>query len=447
LAQSVTSFTRITVREHARLTTSTAVHGADSHTISASAFQYLCNLSSSFGKAGANLVQLESSLALRVDNYVGVIETPCGTVLEILPKHVENADGAESARKLLIKMLGVVLDLPNRKVGVADIQLLRRPLTEWVMRQFLQLLDQLVKRGVRFDYHRIEDEQRYLRGSLDAARQARQPPGRQHLFQIRHDVFLPDRPENRLLRSALCRVQDCTRDPENWRLARELGSLLEDIPQSADQTKDFRAWGKDRLMAHYRPIRPWCALVLGETMPTAQKGPQRGISLLFPMERLFEEYVARRLKEQLGAGIKMTRHAASEYMCHHDGGTIFQLQPDIVLNDLDRRWVLDTKWKLIDQADRANKYGMSQADMYQLFAYGHKYMMGKGELFLVYPTWSSFIAELPVFMYSDDLRLRVVPFNLETDRIGAAGLPFLGNAARVATDLVPGGSGHRGQTT
>ena len=39
------------------------------------------------------------------------------------------------------------------------------------------------------------------------------------------------------------------------------------------------------------------------------------------------------------------------------------------------RWMLDTKWKLLDLADRKSNYGLKQSDFYQLFAYGNKYLI------------------------------------------------------------------------
>lgn len=409
--------TEIAVREHARLTTQPGHDSLDCHSVSQSAFRYLCDLSASVGKGGASLVQLESGISLRVDNYVGVIQTPCGTVLEILPKHEGSTGGAEAARSLLMKMLGVVLGIKARQVDVADIQLLKRPLTEWVMRQFLEHLDQLVKRGVRFDYREVEEEQRFLRGRLNVARQVRQRPGRQHMVHIRHEVFVPDRPENRLLGSALRRVRSATREPKNWRLASELGFLLEEIPESSDQRRDFRAWRKDRLMAHYAAIKPWCALVLGETMPIAQRGSQQGISLLFPMERLFEEYVACRLAGQLRPGVKMTRQAASKSLCQHDGDWMFQLNPDILLTGRGNAWVLDTKWKLLDEAKRSSRYGIEPGDVYQLLAYGYRYLNEQGDVYLVYPATGKLTGPLPHFSFSQELRLCVVPFDLVTDRL------------------------------
>ena len=41
-------------------------------------------------------------------------------------------------------------------------------------------------------------------------------------------------------------------------------------------------------MAHYQAIKPWCELILNQQMPIAVSGEWRGMSLLFPMEKLFE---------------------------------------------------------------------------------------------------------------------------------------------------------------
>ena len=55
---------------------------------------------------------------------------------------------------------------------------------------------------------------------------------------------------------------------------------------------DFQSWQDSRLMAHYQAIKPWCEFVLNQHIPMAVQGDWRGLSLLFPMEKLFESYVA-----------------------------------------------------------------------------------------------------------------------------------------------------------
>lgn len=410
----------ITVREYARLTTESVSTGSlDRAQVPASAFDYLCELSASFSRRGASvLIQQDGAKALKLDNYVGVIETPCGTRLEILPKNTERDGCREESRVLLQRMIQKVLDLSSRNVGAAGLQLFDAPLSEWVIGQFLQALDDLIKRGLRFDYQRIEEEQRFLRGQLNVVAQMRQPPGRQHHFQIRHDLFVPDRPENRLLKRALERVCKHTQDPGNWRLAQELRSLLGDIRSSRDVQQDFRQWQSDRLMAHYQPIRPWCALILGEQLPLAVAGDWRGISLLFPMERLFEQYVEACLREQLPAEAYLLPQRRSEFLCTQGTSTLFELRPDLLLQHDGQTWVLDTKWKLLDAADRQNKYGLSQADFYQLFAYGQRYLAGNGELMLIYPLTERFKTMLEPFVFEQDkLALWAVPFELEEGKL------------------------------
>ena len=424
----------ITVREYARLTTTEVVATLDQHTVTASAFKYLCELSARFSRGGAALVQMEDRLSLRLDNFVGVVETPCGTILEILPKHVDHHNDAQWARQLLRKMLLSALDLTTRDAGAANIELFKSPLTEWVIRRFLQSLDHLVKRGIRFDYLRVEEEQRFLRGQLDISRQMRQPPGRQHFFQIRHDVFLPDRPENRLLKSALDKVCQHTQEAGNWRLAHELASLLAEIPVSTQPASDFRAWSHSRLMAHYQSVRPWCELVLGEHMPLALKGSSHGMSLLFPMEKLFERYVAAGLRRALTANTRLDTQVNGKSLCVHEGKDFFQLRPDVMLTTGAQVWILDTKWKRLDEKRKKNddgngkaKYGLSQSDFYQLFAYGHKYLGGAGDLVLIYPKTAEFGKALPVFKFSNQLNLWVVPFDLDTKELmpSALGLPLI----------------------
>lgn len=408
----------IVVREYARLTTDSVVSTLDQATVSNSAFEWLCNLAANSSRSGASLLHLENRRWLRLDNYVGILETPCGTLLEILPKHTDESDdqAVEESRQLLTKMLAVVLDLPVRTTDKTDIQTFRHPLLEWVMKQFVLSLDHLIKRGLRFEYRRVEEEQRYLRGQLDINKQMRQPPGRAHVFNIRHDLFLVDRPENRLLKAALMRVCRLTQQPDSWRLSHELAGLLAEIPDSQNIPADFRQWRNERLMAHYRPVRPWCELVLGQHMPLALRGKTHGISLLFPMEKLFERYVEVKMRKQLPIPYSLKPQAASQSLCTHQEKSMFQLKPDFLIRSGHQTClVLDTKWKRISGSDRENKYGLNQSDFYQMFAYGHKYLDGRGEMLLIYPLTKDFSETLPVFDFLSDLKLWVTPFDLDND--------------------------------
>ncbi|MEB0204685.1 McrC family protein [Pseudomonas sp. CCC3.1] len=409
--------TLITVREYARLTVDAVEPSLDRAQVSASAFDWLCQQSASFSRAGATLVQVEGRRWLKLDSYVGVLETPCGTRLEILPKHFDSGDCEVQSRALLRRLIQRSLNLKPREVSPTALEVYDAPLSEWVIGQFLAALDHLIKRGMRFDYQRVEEEQRYLRGQLNVVAQMRQPPARKHFFHVRHDIFVADRAENRLLKLALERVCQTTQDPANWRLSHELRGVLHEVPASPSVRDDFRAWRTDRSMAHYQPIKPWCELILNQQMPIAVAGEWRGISLLFPMEKLFERYVEGWLRRSLPPEAKLTAQAASEYLCEHQDGRMFRLEPDLLVRKGGQSWVLDTKWKRLSSVDREKKYGLSQSDFYQLFAYGQKYLQGRGELVLIYPRRAEFQHALPPFDFGDGLRLWVLPFDMEAERL------------------------------
>ena len=311
----------VVVREYARLTTDGVVSPTLSEAyIPSSAFDWLCDLQSGFKKSGASLLHVENRRWLKLDNYVGILQSPCGTVIEVLPKITENIndDSVEGSRKLLIKMLKTALDLPVRTAYHADVQKFKLPLLEWVMKQFIDELEQLIKRGLRFEYQRVEDEQRYLRGQLNISKQLRQPPGRDHIFNIRHDVFIPDRPENRWLKNALLKVCKLTLVSETWRLSHELVNILREIPESKSINNDFQQWKNNRLTTHYQPVRPWCELVLGQHMPLAMRGGTQGVSMLFPMEKLFEKYVENCLRKAMQKPFRQKPQIKSQYLCSHE---------------------------------------------------------------------------------------------------------------------------------
>lgn len=388
------------------------------------AFEHLCELSASFSKHGAKVFELAGRRKLKLDQYVGVIETPCGTRIEILPKHVElDTDDEESVkrkeRNLLQSMLSVSLHLSSREAGVASLNCFKnQPLHEWIITQFLASFERLVQRGLRFDYNRVQEEQKYLRGQLQHVKYMRQPPTKKHIFPIEHDVYEVNRPENRLIRTALEVVCKKTKDASNWKLAQELRLMTSEVPRSQKIQQDFKQWQSGRLLALYAEIKPWTELILGEYMPVSTQGEWRGMSLLFPMERLFEHFVAYHLRRNFPEYQVKTQHA-TEHICEHQTSKIFKLKPDIFIDRSQsdvKNIVMDTKWKLIDQNDRGGRYGLKDSDIQQMFAYSHYYLDHESEVILVYPyrkeTFNQPLDDFG-FRHTNSAKLRVVPFNLD----------------------------------
>jgi|TARA_R110002060_G_scaffold68010_4_gene76678 5-methylcytosine-specific restriction enzyme subunit McrC len=411
----------ITIREYGLLVKGGNNCDISCSSISASAFEWLLVNGQSVGESNRELVRVKrqgKSIALQVVNFVGVLDTPCGSRIEILPKVAANDENPELARKTLLKMLSVVEKLKLEQFHQSSLQTLKQPLFEVLITQFLQATSKLIKRGLRSQYKRIEKETSFLKGQLLTAKQIRQRPGRQHYFQVSHDVFTADRAENRLLHSAIAQVFKWTKSTNNQRLARELLFVFHDIEKSTDYKSDFRKWSKDRTLAHYRDIKPWCELILSQQSPITMSGVNNGVSFLFPMEVLFERYVAAKLKRQINKPLRLTEQTQNKALTKHKEQNWFKLRPDIVVyNDKTIVSVMDTKWKLLNQNLNTgkDKYHLAQSDMYQLFAYGEKYMNGEGELYLIYPKHEKFETPLEHFSFKPGLQLNVVPYDLVND--------------------------------
>lgn len=365
--------------------------------------------------------------AFQVVNFVGVITTPDGTHLEILPKTNEDGQDFDETRKLLVRMLFEIDDLTYLETTDASLVLYDKSLPEILINRFLHKLADVVRKGIRKDYQRIEAEEKFLKGHLLVSQQLNQPIGKQHLFRIAYDVFSEDRAENRLIHAALVQVARWSKSDENQKLARELRFAFNDIPKSSDHKTDFSLWRDSRDMIGYRALLPWVKLILNHQSPFAIKGDHAGISFLFPMESLFEKYVAKILQKtaiQKYAEYVVKPQISSEYLSKDPPA--FKLKPDLAIyKNKTVIGILDTKWKLIDQkATYQNgnddpKSSISQSDMYQMFAYGHKYLeRAAGKLMLIYPKWSNFDKEKQ-FNLGDDLNLYVFPFDL-TDPIISA---------------------------
>lgn len=106
---------------------------------------------------------------------------------------------------------------------------------------------------------------------------------------------------------------------------------------------------------------------------TSFAGTEAAYALLFPMETLFESYIAAKIRKILPA---CDFQASAQDRKHHlfdAPSKRFLMKPDIVVS---RRadgavFVMDTKWKML--SDTKPNYGISQADMYQMYAYQKKY--------------------------------------------------------------------------
>ena len=154
------------------------------------------------------------------------------------------------------------------------------------------------------------------------------------------------------------------------------------VEPSTNYQKDFSKVVINRNTKDYEMLIPWSKVFLMNKSFTTFSGKTTSRALLFPMESVYESYVAQQMKKILEPDGWEVSAQDKGYYLFTEPRRQFALRPDIVCTKGDRVVIMDTKWKSLIDSERKN-YGISQADMYQMYAYSKKY--GTPEIWLLYP--------------------------------------------------------------
>ena len=351
---------------------------------------------------------------LAASNYVGIVTTRRGTVVEILPKidlGGESTD-TERTRELFLKMLRCWRRLKQTKtLPESDIRAMRRfPMLEIFFHQFLTNLNLLTRGGLARRYIAVEENLPYMKGRVLFREQILENVANQTRFFVAHDELSANRPANRLIHSTLTRIAPRVQTNVNRQLHRQLIPSFAEVPQAVDPHTDWRKHHVDRSMRHYGTVMPWVGLFLFNQGLTTFFGRHANLSLLFPMEQVFEDFVTssfRRYQDHYSVHSEKPRKKLAKF----DGSGAFTMKPDIVLMTGGRSdaIILDAKWKDINEHNARDNHGISQADMYQLYAYGSCYECSA--VALVYPKNRNFTQVLH-YTFFDGLALVCLPFDI-----------------------------------
>ncbi len=337
---------------------------------------------------------------LQAQNYVGVIQTKDGTTIEILPK-IQNLN-TDASKKILIKMLKTLKKSPFKNFNMAHLKSSKMPLFEIFITMFLDELTKLLKKGLKADYITKEENIKFLKGKLKISKQIQMNYIHKERFFVEYQEFLSDRVENRLIKTTLEFLYKKSGSNHNQQRIREFLFVFDAIGVFRNIKNDFVNIKLNRHMKDYEQTLLWCKTFLLENSFTPYKGGDIAFALLFDMNLLFESYVGNYLKKK---GLNVSLQDKGKYLVEEPNK--FALRPDIVINE-DEQLIADTKWKMIkDEKD------ISQADMYQLYAYGTKYKECS-KLYLIYPYNNKYLDLRYLYQAeeTDKLALNVLFFDL-----------------------------------
>jgi len=327
-------------------------------------------------------------------SYVGVIQSP-GLQIEILPKidHVEVEDShVQQSRQNLLFMLSVARLLPFHERDLAGQQIQQTPVLEALIRVFVQRLLQELRRGQQHLYVHREENLPFVKGRILMSEHLVRNAAQKQLTFVAFDEFQNDTLLNRILKAACHKLLAVTRISGTQQYLRESLLELADVELCEIQPFHFDQIHLDRNSERFRDLLTFCRLLFLNSTPTPSSGATECFSLLFPMEKLFEEFVGRlihRHAESFGflrEDIHLQARSRRRWLLRSESGTgAFRLKPDVLINaeSGEPALILDTKWKRLLSDDVHSRNGVSQSDIYQLFAYSQRYRCQ--ENVLLYP--------------------------------------------------------------
>lgn len=313
---------------------------------------------------------------IKPQNYVGVINIDNKVQIEILPK-IDISD-ENKLRNLFLKMLSCLKEFKGKSFKNAQLNDSKLPIYEVFIQMYLNEVQELLKKGLKSDYLTIEGNLTFFKGKFLINQHLKHNIIRKDRFYMAYDEFHINRPENRLIKTALLKLNKISSNGKNQLLAKRLLAEFEMVNQSTNIDKDFSLVKKDRNAQAYQSLMTWSQVFLKNKSFSTFKGTENVNALLFPMEKIFEAYVAKQLKIKFPEWNVETQKD-DKYL--FDNPKTFGLNPDIYMSKGGSAIVLDTKWKKLIR--NSNNYGISQSDIYQMYAYAYKYDVEN--IVLIYP--------------------------------------------------------------
>lgn len=365
---------------------------------------------------------------IKAKNHVGVVETKSKDVIEILPKiySIEKDDKLtkegkiKETKTIFLKMLKVLKNFNNLSFQDANLQAKDDfPILELFINNYIIETEKLLLQGLKKDYIKNESNQSFLKGKLLFKQHLRHNLIDKSKFYVSFSRFEADIPINRIIKSTLAKLLNLTKSNSNRCKISRLSDILGDLPFSSNVTADINSIkNSNRLFTNYSKVIEWSEIFLLNKGFTNFSGKNINQAMLFPMEKVFESFVAYQVRRFSKSFSVSTQHQKFHLVEKYREKPKYILKPDIFASNTNNTGciILDTKWKII--SENLKDKSIDQSDMYQLYAYGRKYLKGYGEpvLYLIYPYSKKFTEELSPFYYEKEgnfwLKLYARPFDL-----------------------------------
>ncbi|MCC2590970.1 McrC family protein [Chryseobacterium sp. MFBS3-17] len=309
-------------------------------------------------------------------SYVGVIQVG-GLTIEILPKADRDTSNSKENKNLwqgvLLNMLRVCKHIQVDNVSETGLKKKYNSILEVYYEIFLNEVEQLVKKGLIKKYRRIENNQLSLKGKLVFSRDIERNLVHKERFFCEHQVYDKDHVIHQILFQALRILDDLVSNNLRDKVKRLLFEF-NDFTCSDFNAKHFEKLKLDRKSQPYQKSLDIAKMLILNYSPNLNSGQDQMLTLLFDMNKLWEEYIYRVLQRHADNSDYSVSAQETQNFWEHK-----TIRPDIVVtnNHNQEKIIIDTKWKIVDNNNP------SDDDLKQMFTYNLHW--GASKSILLYP--------------------------------------------------------------
>ena len=337
-----------------------------------------------------------SRRTIKPKNLVGVVQVGDLT-LQIFPKLLRTSsyESLESHKTVvmgnLLKMLAVGGEIPIKPSEIAGVLSEKAPFLEILISIYSQKLLETLRYHRHYTYRTIEEDLNHVKGQINFALYASRWH-RRHVLPVRYNDRTMDNPLNRTLKYGAYLMSRLTQSRENYRRLKSAMGLLEGVPTVPVSIHETYRIKFNRLNIVFKPLVEIARMFISGTTVRLQTGKIETFTFLVPMEKVFESFVAGLLTNSRYEVLPREFEGSVIKTQHHIGNLLaegkFWLIPDITIQTAyGTKIIIDTKYKLLNKEDQ--KLGVSQSDLYQMYAYASHW--NADVVVLLYPAISNVI--------------------------------------------------------
>ena len=351
-------------------------------------------------------------------NYIGFIYFE-GQTIEIYPK-VFKDNWDEANRQIVFRNILHWLKYYEKfKIPYTESQLdvEFNDFLELFLYLVTQLIFETVRKNPYYQFKEIEKTLYTPRGRIDFNDYAlrKMPAGKWEQFDCVYEPFIYDNRTNQVIKYTCRLIKSITKNDTTKKLLREILFVMDEVSDRICTVYDVDSIFVNPLFQDYENILYYCRMIIEQRVYSNQSFETSQLCFLFPMEKIFEDFVAGKLKDMK---LNVEKQKSDMYLATFEGNNAFQMQHDIFIKA--PPVIIDTKYKIRSETGDL-KHGIAQGDMYQLVSYGFR--RGIERLYLFYPNIKDFAAD--DFNFAENVYKVQSGFDDETElTITAVNVPF-----------------------